>query len=258
MAFNGQTRLLELRAQVEQAYETGNWRNLPIEDNGEPLVLVPPHLCYPWYALEMRLTNDTRTFLRRTVYGLFLIARLSLNAMGFDLKVYDGWRSVELQENLFWYYLKRFTASRFNLQEQFQNCYSGAQIKRQFLSLPEAKQEELKKANTLYVSWPSTDPKSPSPHATGGSIDVWLYRNDKPANLGVPFDWMDEEAGAFYHLREERKSFGAEDMLVCYNREILLTAMVAAGFSCYPYEFWHFNYGNQMDSLVTGRQAFYS
>jgi len=34
--------------------------------------------------------------------------------------------------------------------------------------------------------------------------------------------------------------------------------MTKAGFSCYGPEIWHFNHGNQMDSLVKGGMAAYS
>ena len=101
------------------------------------------------------------------------------------------------------------------------------------------------------MSWSSISPKSPSPRATGGAVDVWLYKNEEPVNLGVSFDWMNEESGTFYHLKMKRRKF-LNDKAVCLHRNILIYAMVKAGFSCYGPELWHFNYGNQMHSLVVG------
>lgn|GEM_PF-2809147 len=80
---------------------------------------------------------------------------------------------------------------------------------------------------------------------------------NKKIDLGVPFDWMDVEAGAFYHFKHRRKKFN-DDRKVCQNRELLLSAMIKAGFTCYPPEIWHFNFGNQMDALVKGGHAIYS
>ena len=205
----------------------------------------------------MGLVDDRRVFLRKTVFQMFLIAHAAVKNFGLNLIVYDGWRSVELQENLFWYYLKLFTAPKFGLEDIFSKTRKNLEVKKVFLGLSAEVQEKLRKANCTYVSWPSVDLTKPSPHATGGSIDVWLQDETGTDHLGVPFDWIEEYAGAFYHLKEVRPQFEKESD-VCMKREILLTSMIEAGFSCLPSEIWHYNYGNQMDSLVTGRVAQYS
>jgi D-alanyl-D-alanine dipeptidase len=80
----------------------------------------------------------------------------------------------------------------------------------------------------------------------------------KPVDLGVPFDWMETNAGAFYHLEEDAEPWpGGDQFAVNFHRELLLRTMVTAGFSCYPHEIWHFNYGNQMDAVVSGKTARY-
>ena len=112
--------------------------------------------------------------------------------------------------------------------------------------------------NRAYISWPSADPLCPSPHVTGGSVDVWLHKEGKPASLGVPFDWMEKSAGAFYHLHPFRRKVVALEAIEIKRRSILLSSMIKAGFTCYGPEFWHFNHGNQMDSVVTRRTAKYS
>ncbi len=243
--------------QTEEAYSRGSWRGLPIQECGEPLVLVPSDFTHPYYSVDMGLTDDRRVFLRKTVFQMFLTAHEIVKRTGLSLVIYDGWRSVELQENLFWYYLKLFTAPRFGLEDIFSRTKTSLEIKETFLKLPAEVREKAREANCTYVSWPSVDPSKPSPHITGGSIDVWLQNQTGADYLGVPFDWMEESAGAFYHLKKERSQF-KDDYKVCRNREVLLTAMIEAGFSCLPSEIWHFNHGNQMDSLVTGQIARYS
>lgn len=105
----------------------------------------------------------------------------------------------------------------------------------------------------MFVSWPSSDVASPSPHTTGGAVDVWLRdESGKLVNLGVPFDWMEEDAGAFYHLKLHRKPFQGNDQKISWRRSALVYSMAHAGFSCYGPEIWHFNYGNQMHALVSG------
>ena len=249
-------RLHYVHWKTVRAYASGDWRKIPIRDNGELLVEVPPECCYPYYARQMHLVSDERVFLRQDVCDRYLRARDNLRRKGFDLIVYDGWRSIELQENLFWYYMREFTAARFGRQAEFAGM-DFAQVKSRFESLSPDVRTTLRDANRTYVSWPSKDPAAPSPHATGGSIDVWLYQNGQPASLGVPFVWMEENAGAFYHLRWSRPNFPGDARVSC-NRSTLLFAMLDAGFTCYPPEIWHFNYGNQMDSLVRGGVARYS
>lgn len=249
--------LQKLADRTEDAYAKGSWRELPIQECNEPLAQVTPALCHSFYSWEMNLTTDRRIFLRKSVAEMFLEANRIISASGIRLVIYDGWRSVALQENLFWYYLKIFTAAKFNVQDHFSQTATNHEVKEAFLLLPLDLQEKLKEANRMYVSWPSSDPLRPSPHSTGGSIDVWPFRFGRPVDLGVPFDWMEDNAGAFYHLKTERLKF-ENDLAICRNRELLLEAMVGAGFSCYPPEIWHFNFGNQMDSLVTGEIARYS
>lgn len=242
-----------------RAYSGGrNWRSLPVQECGEPLVLVPKEFSYPFYVHEMRIADDERVFIRERLFEMFLQARSNLLHEGLELKIYDGWRSILLQENIFWLYLKQFTAKRFSLEDHFFKACTPSEIRDVFSDLPEVTRVIMREANRQYVSWPSADPSCPSPHATGGSIDVWPYKDGQPVNLGVPFDWMEKDAGAFYHLKLIRKRFPGNDKLVVKNRNLLLWAMAKAGFSCYGPEIWHFNFGNQMDSLVTGKTAIYS
>ena len=245
------------RLRTLYAYRHGDWRKLPIAENHEPMVQVPLEQCYPYYARQMKLVADERIFLRAEVLRRFQVARAFLKDRGFDLIVYDGWRSLKLQERLFWFYMREFTAAKFNLKEQFAPLEVDA-VREYFAALSKTMQSNLKEANRSYVSWPSKDPSAPSPHATGVAIDVWLYQNGQPVNLGVPFDWMEVDAGAFYHFRRNRKPFLGNDRIICARREIMLYAMIQAGFTCYGPEIWHFNYGNQMDALVRGGHAVYS
>lgn len=211
-------------------------------------------MSYPFYQREMNLTQDSRIFLRKTAFEKFEIARKLALKQDFELIVYDGWRSVEVQENLFWHYLKEFTVNTFNLESKFQKAISPLEIKKIFLGLEKTLQEEMKQEHFKYVSWPSTDSECPSPHATGGSVDTWLTKNGKPVDFGVPFDWMDEKAGAFFHI--ENPDFFND--AVNKHRTLMIEVMSEAGFTCFPSEFWHFNYGNQMDSIVSEKTAIYS
>jgi len=250
--------LRAIASQTKSAYSKSSWKDVPIVENEEPLVKIPWTISFPYYSKVMGLSGGEDIYLRKTVASRFFRARGKLLCFGYDLRVYDGWRSIELQENLFWFYLKEFALNTFpQIKVLFENCVEISEIKERFYQLPVTDQKILMEANCKYVSWPSSDLSSPSPHSTGGAVDVWLFKEDKPLDLGVPFDWMEESAGAFFHLRKDREKF-SNDEEVRKHRTALILAMVNSGFSCYEPEFWHFNLGNQMDGLVKGTNACYS
>jgi D-alanyl-D-alanine dipeptidase len=253
---NNEVNFVLLKDNALNAFKN-DWQKVSVKENGEPLVMVPDEFCHSWYALEMKLISDKRVYLRKTVYDMFLKAR-TLLPQGYDMKIYDGWRSLELQEDLFWYYLKMFTVKEFGLEKQFEHCVTTKQVKEEFYKLPDELAAKVKSAGEVYVSWPSSAPDKPSVHSTGGAIDVWLYKDGKPENLGVPFDYMGKEGWAFYHLEKDRKPFEGNDKLACKNREMLISVMVKAGFECNPFEIWHFNYGNQKACLINKTTACYS
>ncbi len=251
-------KLQMVRYVTLMAYRRGDWRKIPIEENNQPLIEVPEEIVFSFYYHVLKIAKNEKLYLREEVLHKTLAVRETLKNQGFDLRVYDGWRSVELQENLFWYYMKLFTVEKFGLKEQFDKLVSVENIKECFDGLSPEKRKVIFEANRTYVSWPTKEISSPSPHLTGGSVDVWLYREGEAENLGVPFDWMKDDAGAFYHLKIKRKRFPGNDAKICRNRNILLRSMVKAGFTCYGPEVWHFNFGNQMDALVKGGIACYS
>lgn len=240
------------------AYKRGDWRKILIKENKQPLVEVPEEISFPFYRNVLKITESKKLYLREEVLDRVLSARGILKSQGFDLIVYDGWRSLELQKNLFWFYMKLFTIKKFNLEEMFANLVSTDSIKDCYDSLSPETKRLVFEANRTYVSWPTSEPSCPSPHTTGGAVDVWLYRDSEAENLGVPFDWMEEDAGAFYHLKINRNRFPGNDTRICRNRETILLSMMKSGFTCYGPEIWHFNFGNQMDALVKKGVACYS
>lgn len=246
-----------VRFKTLSAYKYGDWKNIPIKECGEELIQVPEEIAFPFYAKVMKLTEDKRIFLRKTTLEMTLEAREYLHKMNYDLRVYDGWRSIELQENLFWHYMREFTAKQFGKYQEVKNL-SSLEMKAYFENFPPELRSAMIGANRTYVSLPSKNVLCPSPHSTGGSVDVWLFKNNEAENLGVPFDWMEKNAGAFYHLKIKRDCFNGNDWIICQNRNRLLSVMIKAGFTCYGPEIWHFNYGNQMDALVKRCHAIYS
>ena len=170
------------RFRTLRAYRNGDWRKIPIKENGEPLVIVPQEYAHAYYCHNLLLTKNPVIYLRESVLERFLHAEESLKRIdsSLSLVIYDGWRSIDLQERLFWFYLKKFTARRFSLESTFEGCSTWKEIRDVFMSLSPTVQSALKEANRSYVSWPTSNPRCPSPHSTGGAI---VYGSIRMENL---------------------------------------------------------------------------
>jgi D-alanyl-D-alanine dipeptidase len=89
-----------------------------------------------------------------------------------------------------------------------------------------------------FVSLPSNSMTAPSPHYTGGSIDLTIVDDSgRPLDMGTAFDDFTDAAHTAHYEHS--------DTIVRENRRLLYHLMTAAGFSNYPFEWWHYDYGNQ-------------
>lgn len=97
-----------------------------------------------------------------------------------------------------------------------------------------------------YVADPA-DPRLVAPHTTGGAVDLTLSWRGAPLALGTDFDAFEPTA----HL-DAFEAAGA-DRLVRDLRRLLAHEMRAAGFAPYPWEWWHWSYGDQWWAADRGR-----
>lgn len=134
---------------------------------------------------------------------------------GFALVVLDAWRSKEAQRALY----KR-------LARQIDGTDP-----RLYAFDPDQSDTDL--------PYPSED----APHVTGGAVDVGLLGPDgAPWPMGTDVD--DMTAAAATNALEDAFADvpnGAEAVL---GRRLLFWAMHAGGFSNYPREYWHYDFGN--------------
>ena len=148
--------------------------------------------------------------------------------------VFDAWRPLAVQEAL---------------REDFKK-----QLERDYPDLTEA---EILDVLNQFVALPSQDPQKPSPHLTGGSIDLTLFSVETgiPLKMGTDFDAM--LPSAWSHFFEDR-ILEEEEKEIQRNRRILIHGMESVGFSNLPSEWWHFDYGNQLWGYYHHQSAFYS
>jgi D-alanyl-D-alanine dipeptidase len=155
-------------------------------------------------------------YVRKTVKDKLLEARSYLPE-GLDFMIYDGYRPICVQQRL-WNYYRRDIANK----------------------NPGLSDEEIDYKTSFFVSKPSYDELSPSLHNTGGAVDLTLVTTSGLAlNMGTLFDDFTDRAWTnhfeMYTDCEEVK----------INRRILYNAMLKAGFTNLPSEWWHYDYGDK-------------
>ncbi|MGQ4877838.1 M15 family metallopeptidase [Billgrantia sp. LNSP4103-1] len=197
----------------------------PIRDNGErlvPMSLAPsPIRVFPAYARLGIPGAVPECFVREGVYRALLAAARALPE-GIGLVVLDGWRPWRVQQYLF-----------DTLHEAIH------------LHHPELGEEELLIRTREFVSVPSRDPAAPSPHLTGGAVDVTLCDADGlPLDMGTLFD---EALPASHSDHFERLQVPShEQQRARDNRRLLHRVMSEQGFTNLPSEWWHYDLGDQL------------
>ena len=181
-----------------------------------PLVEVTDIEYTPYYYNLGLKYSTNKCFLRKEVLDLLLQAR-SLLPEGYDFKILDGYRSIELQEELYYYYYNKII-KEFNLE-----------------SLSK-KEKEL--FVNQYVALPKKDNIYAPAHTTGGAVDLLLTYNGKDLDFGVKFDEFTNKTKTNYYeindISEEIKN----------NRRLLYNTMTQVGFTNLPSECWHYDYGD--------------
>lgn len=112
----------------------------------------------------------------------------------------------------------------------------------------EASAQEIEEILNQFVAMPSQNPLYPSPHLTGGSIDLTLFNiaSGDALDMGTAFDEMDERSWSHAFENMTHKNATPHDLTIRNNRRLLINGMKKVGFSNLPSEWWHFDYGNQL------------
>jgi D-alanyl-D-alanine dipeptidase len=106
--------------------------------------------------------------------------------------------------------------------------------------------EHYAAAGAEYVASIDSNSMRP-PHVTGGAVDVTLAYRGKPLALGTDYDSFNPSA----HLC----AFESIDGIVRRLRRVLASAMLGGGFAPYPYEWWHWSFGDDVWAQFTQHGA---
>ncbi|WP_019120849.1 M15 family metallopeptidase [Brevibacillus massiliensis] len=206
----------------------------PIVECGEKIVslscLSEKIKVYPYYYHHGYEGALPDCFLREGAAGLLLKAAEQLPD-GYCFVVLDGWRSYKLQTSIY---------NRFKHELMRKGWTEGIELK-----------EEL----TKFVALPSEDPKKPSPHLTGGAVDLTISGPDGWIEMGTSFDDFTSKAMTRYY--EEAVDIDEQGEAIRKNRRWLYHLLTGVGFTNYHKEWWHFDYGNPPWAKIKQQTAIY-
>ncbi|MFM7314921.1 MAG: M15 family metallopeptidase [Cyanobium sp.] len=225
------------------------WSPIPIMDNGEPLRALPAWLQriepHPYRSLGAPYGSSGCPFRLR----IGVIERLShassvLNgqAPGWRLAIFDAWRPVAVQ---------RFMVSHAIREECLARGLDPDD--------PGPERQAVEEAVSRFWAPPSTDPRTPPPHSTGGAVDLTLA---DAAGTVLPMGGEIDAIGAIsepdHHAAAARSDPSGPEARWHRRRQLLQMVMAAAGFSQHPNEWWHFSHGDQLWAWSSGvEQAIY-
>lgn len=188
-------------------------RKIPIRECGERLVDVTAlSPCLYWVPRHPVFAYERARVTREGVARRLVAAAESLPS-GLRLGVVEAWRAPSIQRRMHEETRRRLRAEH----PEWDPRYLGRVANR--FSAP-------------------MDPHAPPPHTTGGAVDVHLAdASGAPLEFIRPYELMDPRAAP---ARAPGLSPEAER-----NRALLREAMLGAGFTNYPMEWWHWSFGDQ-------------
>lgn len=216
---------------IQLAIKAWSWdesRKKKIEECNEKLVpmgLAPDKiLVSSQYYIQNIEGALSESYARETVYQK-LVEATNLLPFGYRFVILDCWRPLKVQRSLFDY-----------LKDELKKTY------------PSLSEEEITNKTLTYVALPTKDVTKPSPHNTGGAVDLTLAdENGILLNMGTDFDDTTLKASTTYF--EEQLANGiklnSKELEALKNRRLLFHIMSSVGFSNYLDEWWHFDYGDQ-------------
>ncbi|MBT4366744.1 D-alanyl-D-alanine dipeptidase, partial [Candidatus Peregrinibacteria bacterium] len=165
-----------------------NNKFIQINDNGEGLIEIPRFFIVEPMYFKQGLTSDDSMHLREGIVEKLLRAKRHL-PKGWNFKIWDGYRPLSVQEKLH--------KGLWDLRSNENPSWGEA---------------ELKEAVERFVAFPSYDPAKPSPHNTGGAVDLTIVTDDGiELPMGTEFDEFHERSYSDYFLGQDGPDDGSAD-----------------------------------------------
>jgi D-alanyl-D-alanine dipeptidase len=244
----GDLQPLRERPILSDTRDKRGYRAIPIDKQGaanaEPLIAASTFgcaganfyasACNPPYYHPIPGAID-RLLLRTGAGERLQRVNARLDAAGLELWLFDAWRPQAVQI-------------------YFHDQWLPAELRRRNPKLTDA---ELTAEVETYWAAPSQGDGAPSPHATGGAIDLTIrWRGGDPLWMGSLFDDASPIAHTgHFEVPENCRAFSFSNDEARANRRLLYWLMREANFASNPSEWWHFSYGDQMWAQLTGAPA---
>jgi zinc D-Ala-D-Ala dipeptidase len=236
---------------VDNAPTAANYHDVPIDFRdtryGEPLV--DARVCgiagENYYSRSDGQNPPYRQAIKGAICELWcrqsILAKLAganelLSSYGAELFLWDAYRPIACQRGLWDFFFTQFRAE-----------------------MPNSTDREVVEKVRQYVSDPTSfDAQNPATwpvHTTGAAVDLTLrdIRTKKLLDMGAGFDEMSSISHSDHFERLLRHGRIGEADARLRNRRLLHWAMKQQGFTNYFYEFWHFDYGDQMYIMTLAR-----
>jgi len=205
------------------------YKKIGIEDNGETLTLLTADdFALESFYFDKGIAPTPEISLRESVVEKLKEAK-KLLPKGYDFKIFDGYRLLETQKQLF---------------DGLYNYYRTHN--------PNWNKATLGEKTEIFVAAPRYDITHPSPHNTGGAVDLTIVdEKGEELPMGTVFDEFSERGAAFTdHFLGESENHDNREFHK--NRMLLKKVLEAVGFVNYENEWWHYSYGDQMWAFQKG------
>jgi D-alanyl-D-alanine dipeptidase len=176
--------------------------------------------------------------------GLYLRATVARKLAGVDRRLHDLGLRVFVHDAL----------RPIEVQRYFHDTWMPARVRKRYPHFDEA---QVMKETEIYWAKPSESELSPSPHGSGGALDVTLAfaESGDLLYMGSIFDDACVLASTNYFEPHGDALQRDSDDEARANRRVLYWVMTDAGFANYPNEWWHFSWGDQMWGKMVGERA---
>jgi zinc D-Ala-D-Ala dipeptidase len=196
---------------------------VPIRDNGEPLVDFVGFSPRLRFAEHHPVYEFARVHLARRRVAEMLAEAAEQLPDGLNLVVVEAWRSPAVQQQM-------YAATEREFREKH----------------PEWSPAVLRRVANRFSAPP--DHRVPPPHCTGGAVDVKLTTpQGEDLDFSSPFPAVSRLSAAT-DVRGLSPTARA-------NRHLLVATLTSVGFTNYPAEWWHWEYGTPGWALRSGQPA---
>lgn len=192
--------------------------SIPVKENSEAMInaldVERIFLLSQTKVKSENIQGDSKNPLVRATVKEMLRSIIKALPLEYGILLVESYRKYEFQRSLF--------------QKRFERL-----IKEEALS----REVAIEKA-TQFVS----NPDIYSPHVTGGAIDIGLIylKSGELLDMGNNFIYDESAETAYPNLTDSQKE----------NRKLLSRTMESVGFVNYPFEWWHWSYGDKYWAYV--------